>query len=81
MQGHAWVIDGYQQYVDHYTLYYDYPPYDVYERATNRLGTYYHCNWGSDEPGQNGYFLDTFSRPSATYNRDNQIVYNIHPNY
>lgn len=72
-RGHAWVIDGYQNFKYLVTYYHLLHPHPVYrsEYYYNR-DNYYHCNWGYDGD-DNGFYLDTFNGR----NQDMKIIYNI----
>lgn len=64
--GHAWVIDGYDHLVNRKTYYYNYAPYNVYDKRDFMNRIYVHCNWGWGGDGKNknsdysdnGYFLN-----------------------
>ena len=64
--GHAWVIDGYDHLVNRKTYYYNYAPYNVYDKRDFMNRIYVHCNWGWGGDGRNknsdysnnGYFLN-----------------------
>ena len=77
--GHAWVIDSYRKNT-HKTTYYEVAPPHVIAGIQASDTYYYHCNWGWGGT-YNGYFYGgAFNTNVGSFNNDNQIIYNIHPN-
>lgn len=77
---HAWVIDGYSHTTTTATYYELAPPHIQVGQETTSGYTYYHCNWGWGENGNNGNYLNTFVHPTnGSFNNNNKILYGILP--
>lgn len=82
LDGHMWIIDGYNITNEIKTYYYQTPPYDLYRRTTNIKNEYLHCNWGwgYDKNNSSCWCLNVFNSPNGQFNTNKQIFYNIQPN-
>lgn len=81
VDGHAWVIDGYNYIRYRTSYYYTYEPYDRYDTFITSSFIYFHCNigWGTHRDYRtynNGYYYSY----SFAYNNNLEVIYDITPN-